>query len=322
MIADIGGPLHYLDHAGPAGQPRIVYVHGIGGTSLNWADLAALMSAHMRGVAVDLPGFGRSPAADRRTTIGANAAAVTRFLPTIDEPGRRVILVGTSMGALIAILTAASTPDLIAALVLIDPPVAVAQPLHAPRDVRRSALLGGMPGLGEYLLHRHRQTVPAEVRVAQMLQRCCHRPEQVSPAMLAALIADEQRVDHAGARRAGDYLWAARSIALTLLLRRRWLWARMARLPMPVLLMHGVHDSLIPIAAAHAAARRFPHWDLCELDAGHIPHIEAPDQVAAALVPWIVAIVDERRPLALGTASTAGTSSDTQPRMSVRWPLV
>ena len=54
-----------------------LYVHGLGGSSLNWTDLAGLLSYRLDGQAIDLPGFGRSdPAA--RYTIDALSHRVIR----------------------------------------------------------------------------------------------------------------------------------------------------------------------------------------------------------------------------------------------------
>jgi pimeloyl-ACP methyl ester carboxylesterase len=44
-----------------------LYVHGLGGSSQNWTDLAGLLSYRLDGQAVDLPRFGRSDPAARYT---------------------------------------------------------------------------------------------------------------------------------------------------------------------------------------------------------------------------------------------------------------
>ena len=41
--------------------PKAVFVHGLGGSSLNWTDLMALMQGDVDGYAIDLGGFGQSP---------------------------------------------------------------------------------------------------------------------------------------------------------------------------------------------------------------------------------------------------------------------
>lgn len=65
-------------------------------------------------ICLDLPGHGRSPAAEAYT-IEANAAAVLAAMPG------KAILVGHSMGAQIAVEAATQSPEKVAGLVLLDP---------------------------------------------------------------------------------------------------------------------------------------------------------------------------------------------------------
>src|ERR1044071_4754741 len=44
-----------------------LYVHGLGGSSSNWTDLAALLADKLDGQAIDLPGFGFSDPAPRHS---------------------------------------------------------------------------------------------------------------------------------------------------------------------------------------------------------------------------------------------------------------
>ena len=43
----------------PTAEPAL-YLHGLGGSSQNWTDVAGLLAGHLDGRAIDLPGFGRS----------------------------------------------------------------------------------------------------------------------------------------------------------------------------------------------------------------------------------------------------------------------
>lgn len=116
---DLDGPVHYVDFGGAANGPRLVLVHGLGGSHLNWTLLAPLLAARARVVAIDLLGFGLSHPEGRPATVQANAKMLGRF---VDEVlGSPAILVGNSMGALVSIMLASRRPDAVAGLVLIDP---------------------------------------------------------------------------------------------------------------------------------------------------------------------------------------------------------
>ncbi|MEV0269891.1 alpha/beta hydrolase [Hamadaea sp. NPDC050747] len=276
--------MRHADHGGPGEGPRVVYLHGLGGSRLDWTDLATIMRPHVRGLAVDLPGFGATPTGGRSTSVTSNADATARWLhAVVREP---VVLVGTSMGALIAASVAARAPELILGIALVSTPMP-GSALGSHGDVRRAALAGAIPGIGEYLLRRRQATVSARERVTQMLRRSCHDPARISPATLAALIRTEEQ---ASVRPASQYLRAARSIAMTVACWRAY-WARLSTITVPVLLVHAIHDQLVPIAAARAAARRFPLWSYAELDCGHVAHLESPGDLAGILLAWIAAAV-------------------------------
>ena len=44
LWADLDGPVHYVDHGGAPDGPLLVCVHGLGGSLLNWAALAPLLT--------------------------------------------------------------------------------------------------------------------------------------------------------------------------------------------------------------------------------------------------------------------------------------
>src|SRR3954468_24595403 len=105
-----GAMLHVRDTAATAdGAEPAVYVHGLGGTSQNWTDLAGLLAGRLDAQAVDLPGFGYSDAS-RRYTIPAFADRLITFL---EHEGRGPVhLIGNSLGGAISVRVAAQRPDL------------------------------------------------------------------------------------------------------------------------------------------------------------------------------------------------------------------
>src|SRR5438132_975051 len=83
----------------------MVLVHGLGGSHANWLAVGAGLAAHARVLAPDLPGFGRTPLAGRSARVRANVELLDRLLDAVD--GRPAVLVGNSMGGLIAMVEAA-----------------------------------------------------------------------------------------------------------------------------------------------------------------------------------------------------------------------
>jgi len=110
------GPIHFADFGGE-GRPMVL-VHGLGGACENWLAVGGLLAEHARVLAPDLPGFGRTPPAGREITIAASQRALHRFLEAaVGEPA---ILVGNSMGGLIAMMQAARESASVAGLVLVE----------------------------------------------------------------------------------------------------------------------------------------------------------------------------------------------------------
>jgi pimeloyl-ACP methyl ester carboxylesterase len=280
---DIGGPVHYVDFGGAAHTPRLVFVHGLGGSHLNWAPMAPMMTPYVRPLALDLAGFGYTAAAGRRTSVQANAQLLRRFLrKVVREP---VILVGNSMGGMISVLAATADPTLVKRLVLVDPTLPGGVGGQVDPVVRATFFIGMLPGIGEFALSRQLARVPVRQRIERVLSLCCADPSQVSPQMLnAAVTLEESRLGERG--RVGAHLEATRSL-LRVLARPRAYFRRLSAVRTPVLLLHGVQDRLVPVAAARAAAKRLPHWRYVELDAGHVPQLEQPQRVADEIINWL-----------------------------------
>lgn len=112
----------------PAAEaPVLVLLHGHSDSGPSWADAIERWSGHYHVVAVDQRGHGDSPrftAADfeRGTTDVMADDAVALLTELADETGRPSLLAGHSMGARLAGIAAAAEPDLVAAVVLEDPP--------------------------------------------------------------------------------------------------------------------------------------------------------------------------------------------------------
>ena len=280
----VGPTLHYVDHGRSGAGPTIVLVHGLGGSHLNWDLLAPKLTGHGHVLAPDLPGFGLSAPRGRAATVRANVDVLAGFVrATSDAP---VVLVGNSMGGLIAVLLAARMPQLVRGLVLLDP--ALPAPGRVTRSPADAALLAAyaLPGVGERLRRTRRERIGAMATVHDTF-----RLGGVDPAALPADLVErhvaivERQAGTTGADRA--FLSASRSLA-GVLTRAVGYRAAMASIRVPVLLLHGDRDRLVPVAAARATARRHPQWRYVELPGvGHLPQLQAPDDAARHLTDWL-----------------------------------
>lgn len=107
-----------------SGPARVLALHG-------WRRTAKDFDAVLDGldaIALDLPGFGSTPAPDTALTTAEYAAAIA---PVLDEAAGPVVVVGHSFGGRVAVHLAADRPDAVAALVLTGVPL-VRPPGHQP----------------------------------------------------------------------------------------------------------------------------------------------------------------------------------------------
>ena len=280
---DLGGPVHYVDFGGPADRPVMVLVHGLGGSHLNWDLFAPLVREHVRVLAIDLPGFGRSEPDGRKASVAANVAVLHRFLTEV--VGEPALLVGNSMGGMISILETGEHPEMVRGLVLLDP--AVPGPRRALDPlVAVTFALYALPFVGERFLWWRRQRASALARVREMLELCGVDPDRVPSAVIdRSVTLLEERKDVEGMDRA--FLGAARSLLRLLADPRRYRSA-MASIGVPVLLVHGDRDRLVPVEAARDIAARHPAWRYTEwAGVGHVPQLQEPARLAGEVLEWM-----------------------------------
>nr|WP_239521835.1 alpha/beta hydrolase [Geodermatophilus sabuli] len=270
-----------------APRERALYVHGLGGASTNWTDLAALLAVRFDGWAIDLPGFGRShPPARGSYSVRGHVAAVVDLLERIvAEPGegagRPVHLLGNSLGGLVCVVVAARRPDLVASLTLVSPAMPV---YRVPAAFSRQLLLLLLPGVPA-LAERRLSAVTPEQQVRGMVQMCFGDPRRVPRARLDQAL-EEMR------ERAGQP-WAVRALTrsmrglITSYLRvgpaNAWRMARSLR--MPTLVLWGDRDRLVDPALAPRLAAAVPDARLLVLEGvGHVAMLEAAEPTARAVL--------------------------------------
>ena len=281
---ELDGPVHYVEWDGPRDGPTFVLVHGLGGSHANWLSVAPGLARQGRVLAPDLAGFGRTPPAGRRATLGANRRLLHRFIEATDASP--AILVGNSMGGAISAMQASSEPETAAGLVLVDPA------LPRTRSVTPDPLVAAVfatymvPGVGEQFIRRRAKLLGPEKLVRETMRMCCVDPSRIDPAVIDAHVAlATERQGYPWAHRA--FLTAARSLLRRLARRERYL-AMLHEISCPTLMIHGEKDRLVPVASARAIAQMRPEWTVQMFeDIGHVPQLEDPELWLATVNLWL-----------------------------------
>lgn len=240
--------------AGPEDAPEtLLYLHGWGGSKELWWDTLARLADTHRGVALDLPGTGGTPLPPGLRTMPDMARWVAQTCARLGLA--RVTLVGHSLGGNLAAQTTLDFPALARRLILVD---AALDPACLP--VRARWPLHGRLGLP-----------------ALRLMRLASAP--LAAAGRGAMPDRTLGFWRAYARRTHWYAQANRDDRalqrqLQALTDNPLLPARLAALSLPLLILHGARDLVIPVAEAHALARAltgaklivFPTAQHCPMD--------------------------------------------------------
>jgi pimeloyl-ACP methyl ester carboxylesterase len=204
------------------GEPTVVLLHGILGNGDYWSEVAAQLPGQ-RGIALDLLGFGTAPKPARVAYDYADH--VDAVVATLDALGlsEPVVLVGHSMGALIALRLAAEHPELVSRLILVGMPVfesaAAARKAIGSTRLRRTLLYG--PISWSFCQVWCRALGPISRRIAPLYLR---------------------RLPPAVARGTVEHSWASYSRSLSNIVERQDVATDLQRVDCPTIIAYGDLD--------------------------------------------------------------------------------
>lgn len=237
------GRIHYAERGERrAGSPSVVFIHGAGAGSGIWSMTISRVARAAQAIAIDLPGHGPSAPGDLGTL------SLERHRDALGELCGALclgpsVLVGHSMGALVALEAALAWPDKVRALVL------VAAAPKMPVDPELLALLRDNPD-GATLWLADRGLSP-----------------QAKPAIRRGFLA-------AGAAAPPEVTRADFEIV-----RAADLTDRLAAIACPITWLDGADDRIVPAACREGR----PGSVVSVPDAGHLLPIEAPAAIAEAI---------------------------------------
>lgn len=264
----IHGPL-YIEQMGPSDAPTMVFVHPNPMDSACWLFQMAHLSTWFRCVAVDLPGYGRSPSADDGITMRQIAAACWDAVDRVATGP--AVLVGCSVGSNVVQHMYHLRPDATAAVVLSGTGYAEVKSFQRRIDAYQEQ---GLDYRYDYTLQDLSPTfreTPLARWLAELFQ------ERNATACLDTIVAMFRALG------VTDPPWLA------------------GELHAPVLILTGSEDSAHP--RAFALRDRLPDAELVTLEgAGHACNIEQPWEFDRQLLSFL-----ERRGIAraLGVVTAA-----------------
>ncbi|MFI5275195.1 MAG: alpha/beta fold hydrolase [Candidatus Saccharimonadales bacterium] len=146
------------------GDPPVVLLHGLGSSSKVWSNVVTLIKATHRVIALDLVGFGESPKPSWLAySVDDHARAVIASLKK-QRIKRPIILVGHSMGCLVAVRVARMQPKLVKRLVLYEMPLYTDVPA-----LKRYTLMRRLYFRAYSQVVKHPEYSPTNVHLAQKI---------------------------------------------------------------------------------------------------------------------------------------------------------
>jgi len=261
-----GRAVRYLE----AGEgPVLLLVHGMAGNAENWREVIEPLAREHTVIAPDLPGHGSSEPGGGDYSLGSLAAVLRDLLLTLGH--QRATVVGHSLGGGIAMQFSYQFPEMVERLVLVSsgglgPEVsAVLRAAALPGADRFIAATAGVGSRVGSALGRGLGAVGLRPN-ADVAEVARGYASLEDPARRAAFLATLRSVVGTRGQRvdAGDRLYLAEAL--------------------PVLIVWGARDPIIPAGHAEAAHEAIPGSRLEVFDdVGHMPQLEAPARFAAVL---------------------------------------
>lgn len=257
----------------------LMLLHGFGTSIGHWRQNISVLGEHHTVYALDLLGFGASQKAPVSYQVDLWVEQVYDFWRTfIRHP---MVLVGNSIGSLVTIAAAAKHPDMVQGIVMLSLPDLSVRSEAIPKFLRPAIATIENLVASPLLL----KTVFRFVRRPHVVKRWAGlayaNKDAVTDELVDILVSPAH--DRGSAQAFSAILKAMIGSQFSIPVK-----TLLPSLEIPILLIWGQQDRMVPPAFARQFAAYNPLVQLLTLDnAGHCPHDECPEEVNRAILAWI-----------------------------------
>ncbi|HSU66720.1 MAG TPA: alpha/beta fold hydrolase [Tepidisphaeraceae bacterium] len=257
--------------------PPLLLLHGIGQSLEDWNEQHDRLSLTHRVISLDLPGFAYSQRPKVPATLQGLAKVLPDFLDAL-EIADPVGVIGNSLGGAVAMSFAVAHPRRVSSLVL-------ANSAGFGKDVTIALRLLAVKPIGARLIK------PTIANSTRTLQSIFHNQSLATEERIAHAFTLAQRPEHAA-----TLLDIAQDLGTFRGVRPEWrekLLRQMSELDIPVLVVWGDSDQVLPSHHLRAAIASLPHAKTHVFaETGHMPQIERPDQFAALVQAFLASCAE------------------------------
>lgn len=269
----VGGKIHYRDEGKADGVP-IIFIHGSNSLLQTWEPLVKLLGDRYRLISLDLHGHGLTgPHAKNNYSADANIKTALKVLDTVGV--KKAYWVGNSMGGWTTWRAGLVVPERTLGLVLID---ASGAQLEEQGELYLGARLA-RSSLGQLLLPH----ITPKALVRSSLEDNFAQPQRLSDELVTRYW---ELLRFPGNRQA--------AVERGKTSREPEKWKEVGTLKMPVLLLWGKKDKVVPVSHGRAFEKAISGSKLIIYpDTGHLPMEETPEPVARDIAEWIESIASK-----------------------------
>ena len=250
------------------GTPVFVLLHGFGASLYSWDAIVQPLGEQGLVIAFDRPAFGLTERPMRWKGINPYSpqSQIKLLIGLLDHYGvQKAILIGNSAGGTLAMQAALEFPERVSALILVDP--AVYNGGGAPAWIRPFFKSPQMQHLGPLVARQF------ETRGADLINTAWHDPSKIS---------QETRDSYQKPLKVEN--WDKALWFFTVASEMPELEKNFSKLTLPVLVITGDDDRIVPTRESVRLADELPHAQLVVIpNAGHVPHEEKPAEFMNAV---------------------------------------
>lgn len=265
--------IHYKKYG--SGEPVFILLHGFGASLFSWREVTEPLAEIGTVIAYDRPAFGLTerPMEWEGESPYSQEVQIQLVIGLMDALGvEKAILVGNSAGGTISMLAALQYPERVESLILVDPAVYAGG--GAPSWSRPLLKTPQMNRVG-LLIARQIQT-----RGPELVELAWHDPSKITPDIMEGYQKPLQ-VEN----------WDKALWYLTVSSRESGLAERLEELTLPILVITGDDDRIVPTEQSVRLAGELPNASLVVIpQSGHVPHEETPAEFMQAVIQFLEAL--------------------------------
>ena len=266
---------HRVAYVQKGSGPVLLLIHGMASSLATWRSVVDPLARNATVLAIDLPGHGGSSPGGGDYSLGSLAAGLRDVVAALGHD--RVTVVGHSLGGGIAMQFSYQFPEMTERLVLVSSG-------GLGPEVNPALRAASLPGANLFLS----VTAGATRRGSSVAGRVLRAFHGSPPPGLNELVSSYASL--ADADRRSAFLATVRSVVglsgQTVHAADRLYLAK----ELPVLLIWGAEDPIIPVEHARATHELLPDSTLAVFDGvHHFPHVEAPQRFVTALEDFCAA---------------------------------